>query len=51
MIKIILYILLGLFAGTISGIVGIGGGVIIIPSLIFLFGFTQLQAQGTVMWI
>ena len=46
-IKIILYIVLGLLAGTISGIVGIGGGVIIVPTLIFLFEFTQHQAQGT----
>ena len=46
-IKIILYIVLGLLAGTISGIVGIGGGVIIVPALIFLFEFTQHQAQGT----
>jgi len=45
--KIISYILLGLFAGTVSGIVGIGGGVIIVPALIFLFGFSQHIAQGT----
>ena len=47
MAKIISYILLGLFAGTVSGIVGIGGGVIIVPALIFLFGFSQHIAQGT----
>ncbi|MBN1696586.1 MAG: sulfite exporter TauE/SafE family protein [Spirochaetales bacterium] len=47
MVKVILYLILGLFSGTISGVVGIGGGVIIVPSLIFLFGFTQQQAQGT----
>ena len=47
MLQIILFILLGLFAGTISGVVGIGGGVIIVPALLFLFGFTQQQAQGT----
>jgi uncharacterized protein len=45
--EIILYMLLGLFAGTISGLAGIGGGVIIVPALVFLFGFTQQQAQGT----
>lgn len=44
--EIILFILIGLSAGTISGFVGIGGGVIIVPALIF-FGFTQYQAQGT----
>ncbi len=47
MINIILYILLGLFAGTASGVVGIGGGVIIVPALVLLFGFSQHQAQGT----
>lgn len=42
-----LYIILGLFAGTFSGLVGIGGGVLIVPALVFLFGFTQHSAQGT----
>jgi uncharacterized membrane protein YfcA len=43
----ILFVLLGLLAGFLSGVVGIGGGVIIVPALVFLFGFTQHQAQGT----
>jgi uncharacterized membrane protein YfcA len=42
-----LYILLGLIAGVLSGLIGIGGGVIIVPALLFIFGFTQHQAQGT----
>lgn len=42
-----LCILLGLAAGSISGMIGIGGGVIITPALIFLFGLSQHQAQGT----
>ena len=41
------YILLGLLAGVLSGLIGIGGGVIIVPSLIFWFGFSQQEAQGT----
>ena len=41
------YIMLGLAAGTLSGLIGIGGGIVIIPALLFLFGFTQIQAQGT----
>jgi len=49
MIKIILFILLGLFTGVFSGVIGIGGGVIIVPALVFLFGFTQHYAQGTTM--
>jgi uncharacterized membrane protein YfcA len=38
---------LGLCAGIISGMTGIGGGVIILPALIFFLGFSQHQAQGT----
>jgi uncharacterized protein len=45
--NISLYVLLGLAAGLLSGIIGIGGGILIVPALIFLFGFTQQQAQGT----
>jgi len=41
------YIILGLIAGTLSGVLGIGGGVVLIPALVFIFGLTQLQAQGT----
>jgi len=47
MINCILYLLLGLIAGVISGLIGIGGGIIIVPALIYLFGLTQHQAQGT----
>jgi uncharacterized membrane protein YfcA len=43
----ILYILLGLLAGAFSGLIGIGGGTLIVPALIFLFGLSQHQAQGT----
>jgi hypothetical protein len=45
--NILLYILLGLVAGVLSGLIGIGGGLIIIPALVFLFGLSQHQAQGT----
>jgi uncharacterized membrane protein YqaE (UPF0057 family) len=41
------FILLGLVAGAISGLVGIGGGIIIVPALVLLFGFSQKLAQGT----
>lgn len=47
MSPIILYVLVGLFAGAISGLIGIGGGIIIVPILVYLFGLTQHQAQGT----
>ena len=40
-------ILLGLAAGALSGLIGIGGGIIIIPALVFIFGLSQKMAQGT----
>jgi uncharacterized membrane protein YfcA len=42
-----LYVFLGVVAGVFSGLIGIGGGVIIVPALVFVFGFSQHQAQGT----
>src|SRR4030042_2156151 len=47
MINILLFIVLGITAGVLSGLIGIGGGVIIVPALLFIFGFSQHQAQGT----
>src|SRR5260221_1626178 len=44
---ILIILLVGLAAGILSGLVGVGGGIIIVPALIFFLGFTQLQAQGT----
>ena len=47
MSSVLLYLLLGLVAGTFSGLIGIGGGTIIVPALVFLFGLSQHLAQGT----
>ncbi|MBD2605761.1 sulfite exporter TauE/SafE family protein [Scytonema hofmannii FACHB-248] len=47
MTNIWLCIILGLVAGIVSGMTGIGGGIIILPALIFFLGFSQHQAQGT----
>lgn len=44
---LIILLLIGLLAGFLSGLVGIGGGVIMVPAMILLLGFTQKQAQGT----
>ncbi len=38
--------LIGLFAGILSGFIGIGGGILIVPGLVFLLGLSQHQAQG-----
>ena len=43
-------IVIGLLAGILSGLVGVGGGILMIPLLIMLLGFTQHQAQGTALF-
>ena len=45
--QIVGFIVLGLAAGVLAGLAGIGGGIIIVPLLVFAFGFTQHTAQGT----
>ena len=44
---VVLMLLIGLFSGIASGIFGIGGGVIIVPALIYLAKFSQHAAIGT----
>src|SRR3954462_5117338 len=41
------FILVGLAVGSVGGMLGIGGGVLVIPALVFLFGFSQKLAVGT----
>jgi uncharacterized membrane protein YfcA len=45
--NIILLVITGIVAGIIAGGFGVGGGIILIPALVFIFGMTQHQAQGT----
>jgi uncharacterized membrane protein YfcA len=51
MTRELLLILLGIAAGALSGLIGLGGGIIIVPALVILFGMTQHQAQGTTLAI
>jgi len=44
--EILILIAIGVLAGFISGSLGVGGGIIIVPGLIFFLGLTQHQAQG-----
>jgi len=38
---------IGLAAGLLSGLIGVGGGIIVVPALVYLLGLTQHSAQGT----
>lgn len=48
---ILILVLIGLFAGTLSGFIGVGGGIIIVPALVYFLGLTQHQATGTSLFI
>ena len=48
---ILILILIGFFAGALSGFVGVGGGVIIVPALVFFMGLSQHTAQGTSLFV
>lgn len=41
------FLLVGIFTGAASGMFGIGGGVFVIPAMVYLFGFSQKMATGT----
>ena len=44
---LILIIIIGLAAGVLSGLVGVGGGIIMVPVLVLFLHYNQHQAQGT----
>ncbi len=46
-VTIIILIVIGIAAGMLSGLVGVGGGIIIVPALVYFLAFSQKQAQGT----
>lgn len=47
MTNYLLQLAIGLTAGILSGLFGIGGGVVIVPSLVFFLGYSQVSASGT----
>ncbi|HEX4607522.1 MAG TPA: sulfite exporter TauE/SafE family protein [Urbifossiella sp.] len=40
-------VLLGAAVGVLSAMLGIGGGIVLVPALVYLFGLSQAEAQGT----
>lgn len=48
---IIILVLIGISAGILSGFVGIGGGIVIVPALVYFLGFSQHEAQGTSLFV
>ena len=44
---IIILIMIGLVAGVLSGLIGVGGGIILVPALVYFLHYNQHQAQGT----
>jgi len=44
---ILILLFIGVLAGALSGFVGVGGGILIVPALVFFLGYTQHMAQGT----
>ena len=49
--EVVTLVCIGLFAGILSGFVGVGGGIVIVPALVYALGFTQHQAQGTSLFV
>ena len=48
---IIILVIIGVLAGILSGFVGVGGGIIIVPALMYALGMSQFEAQGTSLFV
>lgn len=44
---VLIVVMVGIAAGILGGLVGVGGGIIIVPALVYFLGFSQKTAQGT----
>jgi uncharacterized membrane protein YfcA len=44
---LLILVMIGIAAGMLGGLVGVGGGIIIVPALVYFLGFSQHSAQGT----
>ncbi len=49
--EILILLVIGLAAGFLSGMAGVGGGIIIVPALVYFLGFNQHSAQGTTLFM
>ena len=45
--EFLILLVIGLFAGFLSGAVGVGGGIVVVPALVYFLGSNQQEAQGT----
>lgn len=48
---ILILVLIGILAGILSGFVGVGGGILIVPALVYFLGMSQHEAQGTSLFV
>lgn len=48
---VFILLIIGICAGFLSGMVGIGGGIVIVPMLVYFLGFEQHTAQGTTLFM
>lgn len=48
---IFILVLIGVLAGVLSGFVGVGGGIVIVPALMYALGMSQMEAQGTSLFV
>lgn len=48
---LLILIAIGVLAGILSGFVGVGGGIIIVPALMYVLGMSQFEAQGTSLFV